>query len=166
MNDKETLKSLIPQEILDIAKRMDADDPSGLLHTFWQVRVKKSFPAPDFYTDKWVLFDEDGEVFESWKVGDFNEFLCEKYEIDHLDWDGDCVEDLKNKHENIPEYLNKIHYQEIEIVEATHLTKISAERFIEKKQPFYTNKLYIHQESAYWSPDLKAVQDFLKELVK
>ena len=53
--------------------------------------------------------------------------------------------------------------EETEEIVTTHLTEADANWFIQRKQHDYP-KLYTYVESAYWSPQLRELEDWIKQL--
>ena len=126
------------------------------------------------------IVSNDGVVFTSnWKVAgckeiDFAEYLVEN----HGDWLSDTFEDVElidvdfvvenfdfEECENLPDELTKIWIQEVDEVVSTHLTLDAAEQFIKRKQHDYP-KLFTYAESAYWSPQLRELQEWVKSITK
>ena len=64
-----------------------------------------------------------------------------------------------------PPDVKKLYMQEIEEVVSTHLTEHDANWFISRKQHDYP-PLYTYVVSAYWSPQLRELQDWIIGLTK
>lgn len=100
-----------------------------------------------------------------------SEHGCMDIELVNGEIDSDCLDDLFDSFnsyfdadwQDLPDDIKKFHMQEIEEVVSTHLTQHEAEWFIKRKQHDYP-KLYTYVESAYWSPQLRELQDWVKSL--
>lgn len=168
-----------PDFILDLSRKLNEQPSRSTAHPFYQVRCKRPYVTAEGYDAKYFeVCSDDGVVFTSdWKdhgckESDFAEYLIEN----HHDWLCDTFEDIEvidadfivenfnfDECDNLPDELTKIWIQEVEEVVSTHLTLDAAEAFINRKQHDYP-KLYTYAESAYWSPELRQVQDWLKSL--
>lgn len=175
------MKVEIPDFIIELSKQLNEQPSRSTAHPFYQVRCKRPYVTMEGYDSKYFeIYDEDSVVFTSnWKdagckESDFSNYLIEN----HQDWLSDTFEDVEvidvdfllenfnfDECDNLPDGLTKIWVQEIEDVVSTHLTLDEAEAFIKRKQHDYP-KLYTYAESAYWSPQLRHLQDWLKELTK
>ena len=62
--------------------------------------------------------------------------------------------------DDLPKGVNRCFVQEAEEIVTTHLTEFGALKFIKRKQHDYP-KLYTYVESAYWSPQLRELQDWI-----
>ena len=83
------------------------------------------------------------------QVGDYGVDFLESFDIEIYD--------------ELPKGVNKLFVQETEEIVTTHLTEADALWFIKRKQHDYP-KLYTYVESAYWSPQLKQLQDWIISL--
>ena len=179
------MKVELPEFILELAKQVNEQPNRGTSHPFYQVRCKRYVITASGYNENhWELFDEDlgNTIYSSNESHDNDGYIddmldnyphwCDdwvKNKIDDGDLDDDAefadhfdAEDL-DQYSDLPEGVS-IHYmQEIEEVVSTHLTLSDAEWFIKRKQHDYP-KLYTYAESAYWSPQIKQLQDWLKSL--
>jgi len=69
----------------------------------------------------------------------------------------------KASFEDFPDGYKVIHLQEIEKIVWTGLTEQAANQFVNRKQHNYPD-LYTYVESAYWSPQLVELQEWIKGL--
>jgi hypothetical protein len=173
------MKIEIPQFILDLSKQLNEQPSRATAHPFYQVRCKRPYVTQEGYDSKYFeIYDEDSAVFSSnWKErgckeNEFAEYLVEN----HHDWLCDTFDEIEvidvdfvienfdfEECDNLPDGLTKLWIQEVEEVVSTHLTLDAAEQFIKRKQHDYP-KLYTYAESAYWCPQLRQLQDWLKSL--
>jgi len=177
----------IPEFLLEMSKQMNEQDNRCTSHPFWQVRCKRYIVTEEGYNEShWELHKEDSEgwtVYSS-KVGYNNESSINDLIEDQPTWctqwiremvedgvleDGDLFIDHFDfdEHESFgrdwPDGYKVVHMQETEEVVTTHLTLADAEWFIKRKQHDYP-ELYTYVESAYWSPQFKHLQDWIKSL--
>lgn len=182
----------IPKFLMEMSKQMNEQPNRCTSHPFWQVRCKRYLVTESGYNEShWEIISEEGTtLYHSEKDDDYSELfehLCDyesewiakwaEYECDMIvsivgdEIDEDCRESLLDEfndrfdpdHMDLPEDMNKLHMQEIEQVVTTHMTQADAEWFIQRKQHDYP-KLYTYVESAYWSPQLKELQDWIMGL--
>ena len=182
------MKTDIPEFLLEMAEQIKTQDGRCTAHPFYQVRCKRYVITAEGYNEHhWELVSEDSEghpIYRSDKGADINgDNVSEMMEL-YPDWcdewikDGidngyidegsqfvDCFdfESHKDSFEDWPEGCDVVHLQEIEEVVSTHLTLSDAEWFINRKQHDYP-KLYTYAESAYFSPQIRQLQDWLKSL--
>lgn len=179
----------IPEFLLEMSKQMNEQPNRCTSHPFWQVRCKRYLVTEEGYNEShWEICDiEDGTtLYHSEKDDSYQDlfnYLIENQQSWLKEWasdyglmdieqiDEDCIDDLSDAFESyfdpewqdMPETLKKFHMQEIEEVVTTHLTQADAEWFIKRKKHDYP-KLYTYVESAYWSPQLRELQDWIKSL--
>jgi hypothetical protein len=176
------MKTEIPDFLLEMSQRMNTDDNRCTSHPFWQVRCKRYLVTEAGYSEHhWEMIDsESGTIYRS----DTQELaeLAEYLKYNHRDWwdrfifnrdeeaSDDDDEDLfvtVFDHEwhadELPSDLNILYCQEVEEIVCTALTQAGAEAFIKRKQHDYP-PLYTYVESAYWSPELRQLQDWIKSL--
>lgn len=164
------MKATIPDFLIEMSQQMNTDPNRSTPHPYWQVRCKRWLPAPEGYSsDHYVLVDDDGEFFNS-RTGDCeNTALLERHPCFAGEWikenERDFVPNFNIDTDELPEGVTKIWLQEVEEVVSTHLTQHDAEWFINRKQHDYP-QLYTYVESAYWSPQLKQLQDWIKSLTQ
>lgn len=175
------MKLEIPEFILEMSKQMNDQPSRATAHAFYQVRCKRPYVTMEGYDSKYFeVYCDDGVVFTSnghangCKEKDFAEYLVEN----HYEWLCDTFDEIEvidvdfvvenfdfEECGNLPIELTKLWIQEIEEVVSTHLTLDAAEQFIERKQHDYP-RLYTYAESAYWSPQLRELQDWIKSITK
>lgn len=178
-------EELIPPFLLELSKQLNEQPSRSTAHPFYQVRCNRYYVTEaDYNEDHWALFGDDGEV---WRNDSAPEELCEYLAEYHRDWVVSLIgenEDAEEGEEEIdeelatrlqecgefdfdcddlPDGLKKLHMQKIEEVVSTHLTLDAANKFIKRKQHDYP-KLFTYAESAYWSPQLRELQDWIKSL--
>lgn len=154
----------LPSFLIEMSKQMNEQPNRSTSHPFWQVRCKRYLPTEQGYNDHhWVLCDDDGEFFRSDGDEDLHEVMldrfpefCEELEEGFSEWFDPDIDDL-------PDCVRKIYVQETEEIVTTHLTESDALWFIKRKQHDYP-PLYTYVESAYWSPQLRELQDWIKSL--
>ena len=157
----------IPDFLLEMSRQMREQPNRCTSHPFWQVRCKRYLPTLDGYnTDHYEVCGDEGVIYRSdYPVSELHEFLldeheewCKQYAEAIESWfDLDCDE--------LPDGLTKIPVQEVEEIVSTHLTQSGAEQFIKRKQHDYPT-LYTYVESAYWSPQLRQLQDWIISLTE
>ena len=171
----------IPDFLIEMSKRMNTDPNRATAHPFWQVRTKEYLVTEEGYSEHhWEVIDSEcGTIYRSDKeeLSTLTEFLKEH----HLDWlltyarDGDCEpysgvaeffeSNWENDFDELPDELSIVHLQEVEKVVWTGLTEQAAKDFIARKQHDYP-PLFTYVESAYWSPELRELQDWIKSLTE
>lgn len=182
----------LPDFLVEMSKQMNEDPNRCTAHPFWQVRCKRYLVTEDGYNEShWEIIGEEGVtlhhsenddsykglfeyIFENeveWLVNWIG-YECDKEveyvagEIDESLFD-ELYDDFEDKFDpdymDLPDDMKKFHMQEIEQVVTTHMTQADAEWFIQRKQHDYP-KLYTYVESAYWSPQFRELQDWIKSL--
>lgn len=171
----------IPEFLIELSRQINDQPNRSTSHPFYQVRCKRPYVTAEGYNYEYFeVYSDDGVAFTSnykisgCKESDFAEYLIEN----HYQWLCDTFEDIEvidvdfvlenfdfEGCENLPDGLTKIWIQEVEEVVSTHLTLDAAEQFIKRKQHDYP-KLYTYAESAYWSPQLRELQDWIKSLTQ
>lgn len=164
------MKTDIPDFLLEMSQQMNTDPNRSTAHPYWQVRCKRWLPTPEGYnSDHYVLCDDDGDFYNSKTGGCVNTAFLERYPWFAAKWinenERDFVPNFDIDTDELPENVTKIWVQEVDEVVSTHLTQHDAEWFIARKQHDYP-KLYTYVESAYWAPQLKELQDWIKSLTK
>lgn len=160
--------SIIPEFLLEMSKQMSEQPNRSTAHPFWQVRCKRYEVTQEGYNDHhWILTDDDGEFFRSDIDGSVNDVLLERYPEFCKKWSGDneqdFYDDFNKSYDDLPSDVTLLFVQEVEQIVTTHLTESDANWFIKRKQHDYP-KLYTYVESAYWSPQLKELQDWIISL--
>lgn len=173
----------LPEFLLEMAEEMRRQSNRGTAHPFWQTRCKRYLVTEEGYDQHhWILTSADhGEFYRSDTQGlsVAAEFLEENYgewflkQVENL-LDGDEMEpdvtpldafsnwfDFESG--DLPDDVTRLYVRETEQVVSTHLTESDAEQFIKRKQHDYP-PLYTYVESAYWSPQLRQLQDWLISL--
>lgn len=157
----------IPDFLLELSKQMNEQPNRSTAHPFWQVRCKQFVVTQEGYNEHhWELTDEDGVFFRSDRDCLF-EALLERYP----DWCKSIEENTGEPFDEtfdvdldeLPDGVDKVYVQEVEQVVTTHLTEHDAKGFIERCQHNYP-PLYTYVESAYWSPQLRKLQDWIYSL--
>lgn len=158
------MKVEIPDFILEMSEQMKKQPNRATAHPYWQVRCKRFEVTEEGYNDHhWVLVDEDGEFFRSDR-----DCVCEALRERHPEWcrsiedtTGEAFDEtLDIDFGELPDGVNKVFVQEVEQVVTTHLTEHDAKGFIERCQHNYP-PLYTYVESAYWSPQIRQLQDWI-----
>lgn len=164
----------IPEFLIELSRQLNEQPSRSTAHPFYQVRTKTEYITEAGYNEScWALYDDDGEV---WRQGQPEEDLAEYFIDNHKYWmenqlegspvDADViVSEYDFECDELPDGVRKLHLQEIEEVVSTHLTLDAAEKFIARKQHDYP-KLFTYAESAYWSPQLRELQDWIKSLTQ
>lgn len=176
------MKTEIPDFLIEMSERMNSDPSRCTSHPFWQVRCKQYIVTAQGYNEHhWEIVDEEGIVFRS-DIEDMHD-LAEYFKEHHSAYFDRVVEDYRDDneldsdvsdidefisafdidYEDLPDELTRIFVQEVEEIVWTGLTQAGAEAFIARKQHDYP-KLYTYVESAYWSPELRNLQDWIKGL--
>lgn len=175
----------VPEFLLEMSKQMNEQPNRSTSHPFWQVRCNRFLVTEEGYNEHhWELIHDDQEGLPTYSTNPHcdNVALSEDFEQDNKEWckswieeniDSECVgEDSEfrdffnfedNKDCDWPEGYRVIHLQKVEEVVSTHLTEHDANWFIKRKQHGYP-KLYTYVESAYWSPQLRELQDWIISL--
>lgn len=166
-----TLNIEIPDFLLEMSKQMSEQPNRSTAHPFWQVRCKRYIITEAGYNEHhWELINEEFDViYRSDSNEDSNTILLERYPEFCSRWvklNGDYfLDEFDIDYDGLPEGVTKIYLQEIEEIVSTHLTEHDANWFIKRKQHDYP-KLYTYVESAYWSPQLKQLQDWIISLTE
>jgi len=168
----------IPEFLLEMSKQMNEQPNRCTSHPFWQVRCKRAITCCEGREEFWRIVDagdEYNEIYDSRECNteEFVIYMRDNYPDWVIDWqdnndmefnaDNFSVEDYESELPMGYDELEKIPMQEIEQVVSTHLTQHDAEWFIKRKQHDYP-KLYTYVESAYWSPQIRELQDWVKSL--
>lgn len=164
------MKAEIPNFLLEMSKQMSEQPSRCTAHPFWQVRCKRFVITEEGYNEHhFILCGDDGEFFRSDIDPCPNEALLERHEEFCKQWSEENELDFlesysfEDRAEDLPDGVKKLYMQEVEEVVSTHLTQHDAEWFIKRKQHDYP-PLYTYVESAYWSPQLKQLQDWIINL--
>lgn len=169
----------IPDFLIEMSKQMNEQPSSGTAHPFWQVRYKHYIPTECGYNaHHWELSDGEGVAYRSDKQSsvDAANYLRENYhhwfyekltDIIDDEFFEDGMTDEENfaacfdyDYEDLPDGVNRVFVQEVEEIASTHLTEHEAKWFIKRKQHDYP-PLYTYVASAYWSPQLRELQDWI-----
>ncbi len=159
-------KLLLPNFIFEISEEINKQPNRCTSHPFWQVRCKRFVPTYDGYDEHHkVLVDDGGEFWRSDKCEESHIFdYLEDYYSEWVE-DNGGIDQIKIGFDiewfEFPENIVCLPVREVEEVVSTHLTQSDADWFIERKQHDYP-PLYTWVESAYWSPQIKQLQDWLK----
>lgn len=175
------LKLILPSWVLELAKQIQNQPSRSTAHQFWKVRYQEWVPVPHGYSDEYVILntDESEECYQSFNgniddlkshLWDYHQGWCEDW-VNHYADDYDCSTEDRFFDEfeidrfinDLPDNLMQIYVGKQERIASTHLTENDVNWFIKRKQHDYP-KLYTYVESAYWSPQLKRLQDWLKAL--
>jgi hypothetical protein len=169
------VKTEIPEFIHEMAKRLNEQDSRCTSHPFFQTRCKRYVVTEQGYNDHhYEICGDDGVLFRShvdeledfisseeyseyWEKVITNEELSDLSEIS-LDVEDFIFEEFLDGYD-----LNLIYVQEVDEIVSTHMTEADANRFIARKQHDYP-KLYTYAASAYFSQDLRQLQDWIKTL--
>lgn len=177
----------IPDFLIQMSKQMHSQPSRSTSHPFWQVRCKRYLVTEEGYNEShWELHSEDSEGWPTYSSKahydnnaaseDFpekNKKWCDEWLTENID--SECIgedegfldffdfEEHKNNDGDWPEGYRVIHLQETEEIVTTHLTEADANWFIKRKQHDYP-ELYTYVASAYWSPQLKELQDWILSL--
>jgi hypothetical protein len=168
----------IPQFVIEMSKRMNSDDNRCTSHPFWQVRHKSYLVTEEGYNEHHrELVGDEGAVYSDLQpLAELHAYLIENHEDWCKSWASENHEEFEDYKEALydyfdmdswdwPEDLKVIYMQEIEEIVWTGLTEQAALDFITRKQHDYP-RLYTYVESAYWSPELKQLQDWIKSLTQ
>jgi hypothetical protein len=175
------MNTKIPEFLIEMSNQMRNQPNRCTSHPFWQVRCKEYPVTAEGYNDHhWVLVNEDGEFYRS----DIQELsiAAEYFKENYSDWFEVQVKDAKDDcfwedqddieifadsfdfdYEDLPDGINRVFVQETEKIISTHFTESDANWFINRKQHDYP-KLYTYVESAYWSPQIKDLQEWIISL--
>ena len=181
------MKVELPEFLLELAKQVNEQPNRGTAHPFYEVRCKRFLVTEEGYNEShWELHSEDSEGYPTYSTKPYcdNNAALEDFEDENKKWcdewieenvDPECIgedssfndffdfEEHKNYGGEWPEGFRVIHLQEYEETVSTHLTLADANWFIKRKQHDYPD-LYTYAVSAYWSPQIKQLQDWLKSL--
>jgi len=164
----------IPDWLMEMSEQMRIQDNRGTSHPFFQVRCKRYIVTEQGYNEAgYELCTDDGVVYRSYAaeeddlekllIEDYPEF-CEQWRIDEGDETvDDAISSFDPTEDDLPEGVRLVYVQETEEIVSTHLTEVGARQFIRRKQHDYP-KLYTYAESAYWSPQLRQLQDWIISL--
>jgi len=113
--------------------------------------------------DEGVVYSSLDPIDELYKYLDENreDFVSHWNEENHVDHISEWFDPEDDDH--LPDGLRRVYVQETEEIVSTHLTEAGAYQFIARKQHDYP-KLYTYAESAYWSPQLRQLQDWIISL--
>jgi len=162
----------VPEFLLEMSRQMREQPSRSTSHPFWQVRCKRYLPTDQGCSEShYEVCGAEGPVYSSKNpVSELSEYLLENYESWCREWASenheddadytDAVSSWIDPESELPEDLTLVYMQEIEVVVTTHLTQAGAEAFIKRKQHDYP-ELYTYVESAYWSPQLRELQDWI-----
>jgi len=164
----------IPEFLLEMSQQMRTQDNRGTSHPFFQVRCKRYIVTEQGYNEAgYELINDNGVVYKSYAADeedleqllleDYPEF-CEQWRSDQGDETvEDSISSFNPEEDDLPDGLTLVYVQESEEIVSTHLTEAGARQFISRKQHDYP-KLYTYAESAYWSPQLRQLQDWIISL--
>lgn len=168
-------KMVSPDFLIEISNQMRTQDNRGTSHPFFQVRCKRYVVTEQGYNEVgFEIIGDDSVVYRSYasEEDDLENLLLSDYPEFCKEWcesldNGDSIEDaigcFDPTEDDLPDGLRLVYVQEIEEVVSTHLTESAAKQFIRRKQHDYP-KLYTYAESAYWSPQLRELQDWIVSL--
>jgi hypothetical protein len=174
----------IPDFLIEMSKRMNTDENRCTAHPFWQVRNKKYVVTEEGYDEHhWEVIHDGACLFRSENSEGYEDLANHLFENNKdwcesiVFWDTDVCgiteqsfieyfcDEFDKDFTDLPDEYSVIHFQEIEEVLTTHFTKMGAEDFIARKKHDYPNA-YTYVESAYWSPELRELQDWIKSLTE
>ena len=162
----------VPEFLLEMSRQMREQPNRATAHPFWQVRCKRYLPTEQGYNEShYEVCGDEGPVYSSnTPISGLAEYLLEHHNEwcrawaseNHEDDEDytDAVSSWIDPESELPAELTLVYVQEIEEIITTHLTQAGAEAFIKRKQHDYP-KLYTYVESAYWSPQLRELQDWI-----
>jgi len=162
--------SEIPSFVFEMSKQMNEQPNRATAHPFWQVRCKRFEVTAEGHNEHhWVLTDEGGEFYRSDSDDDVNELLLDRHPEFCAKWEKGSGEGFLDMfdidHEELPSEVTKLYVQEVEQMVSTHLTEHDANWFINRTQHNYP-PLYTYVESAYRSPQLRQLQDWIISLTR
>jgi hypothetical protein len=172
VHDNHREQASLPEFLLEMSRQMREQPSRATAHPFWQVRCKRYLPTEQGYNEShYEVEGDEGPVYSSnTPLSGLAEYLLEHHESWCRAWasenhedDADYTDAVSNwidPEYDLPAELTLVYVQEIEEVVTTHLTQAGAEAFIKRKQHDYP-KLYTYVESAYWSPQLRELQDWI-----
>lgn len=165
-------KNAIPEFLLEMSQQMRTQDSRSTSHPFWQVRCHRYIPTEQGYNDHhWEICGDEGVIYRSteeiellqdYLIENHSEFLNARNEYHDAVDIGEWLRDDINE-DDLPDGLRMIYVQQVEEVVSTHFTEHDARGFIERQQHNYP-KLYTYVESAYWSPQIRKLQDWIISL--
>ncbi|MFL0802411.1 MAG: hypothetical protein K6L81_01750 [Agarilytica sp.] len=164
------LKLLLPNWLLEMAEQIATQPSRSTAHPFWQVRCKRYIVTEQGYNDHhFELVDDEGVFYrDGIDECEANEAILDRVEDFCSEWANFTGEDFLDMFDidsdGLPPNVSKVYMQEVEEVVSTHLTQSDAEWFIKRKQHDYP-ALYTYVASAYWSPQIKRLQDWLIALI-
>lgn len=164
----------IPDWLMEMSQQMRDQPSRATSHPFWQVRCKRTLPTARGYNDHGyeIISSECGVIYKS---SDPSSTLIDYLLENHGEWCAQWAESIGEEDaetamdffdpesDSLPDSLDLVYVQEVEEVISTHFTQSDAERFIQRKQHDYP-PLYTYVESAYWSPQLRQLQDWIISL--
>lgn len=165
----------LPDFILELSRKLNEQPSRCTAHPFYQVRYNRPYVTQEGYSSEYfevygeecVAYnskEDNREFFAGYILENYEEWLVDKFEdVEVIDVDFLLENFDFDECDDLPDGMTKLWIQEIEEVASTHLTLEAAEAFIKRKQHDYP-KLYTYAESAYWSPELRQLQDWLKSL--
>jgi len=179
------MKSEIPQFLIELSKQMNEQDNYGTAHPFFQVRNKRYVITEEDYNEHhWEVYDtDDCEVVYRSDIDENLDDLAFELHEEYKDW---CIDfcrtnwsacsnyksfeslfndNFDKSYHELPERYRICYMQEVEEVISTHLTEAEADWFIERKKHDYP-RAYKWTASAYWSKDIKNLQDWIKSLTE
>lgn len=176
------VRLFLPKWLIEMSRQMNEQPNRCTAHPFWQVRYKNWIPAAEQYGDEFEIWSSDGDrVYASHSCNkeeaieylleyhfDWCRGWCKYNDIEDYETINECFNDrfdIADFHEDLPDDLNRLMVVEQEEIATTHLTEVDAKWFIKRKQHDYP-PLYTYVESAYWSPQLRELQDWLISLSK
>lgn len=162
----------IPDFLLEMSRQMRHQDSRSTSHPFWQVRCHRYIPTEQGYNDHhWEICGDEGVIYRSteeiellqdYLIENHSEFLNARNEYHDAVDIGEWLRDDINE-DDLPDGLRMIYVQQVEEVVSTHFTEHDARGFIERQQ-HNCPKLYTYVESAYWSPQIRKLQDWIISL--
>ncbi len=172
----------IPDFLKELSVQMNEDPRRATGNQFWQVRCKRFYVTEKGYNEHhFELIGEEGSFYRSDAdeggeaaqcLWDNHNDYCRAYCDEHTVCDDDSLEEwfvvtyeITKEAHYLPDGVSVVFMQEIEDVVWTGLTESAALYFIKRKQHDYP-KLYTYVESAYWSPQFRLLQDWIKSLTK
>lgn len=174
----------LPDFLIEMSKQMNSDPSRMTAHPYWQVRTKEFLVTEEGYNEHhWEIIDSEiGSIYRSdldplIELGKFikehHQEYFERFTFESSDEDYPLEDDLElfadvwepSWHSGeLPEGMSLVYVQEVEKVLSTHLTQSDAEWFINRCKHHYSTELYTYVASAYWSPQFKELQDWIKSI--